>query len=241
MQIAMVSMSPTVARARATVRSAFNVDPTCIVQVLDLDGSYVPLGAEQVLTPLDVGIDTRELHLRAMLLDPDGLVRWVQPALLRHGLLTTPTVLSVGAGVLLLGDPCELTVIAAEHRACLLARSAQAIRADGTWPGPVDLLKHGSYSPQLIAVSREAIAFVSEWEQLAADPRTASDRWLDAAASHLPHRTAHAARFLVSAWTGASTRISHGPAGTLQGEGERDKSEQAAGGKGRIEWGSARR
>ena len=221
MQIAMVSMSPTVARARATVRSAFNVDPTCIVQVLDLDGSYVPLGAEQVLTPLDVGIDTRELHLRAMLLDPDGLVRWVQPALLRHGLLTTPTVLSVGAGVLLLGDPCELTVIAAEHRACLLARSAQAIRADGTWPGPVDLLKHGSYSPQLIAVSREAIAFVSEWEQLAADPRTASDRWLDAAASHLPHRTAHAARFLVSAWTGASTRISQGADGTLEVDGER--------------------
>ena len=221
MQIAMVSRSPTVARARATVRSAFNVDPTCIVQVLDLDGSYVPLGAEQVVTPLDVGIDTRELHLRAMLLDPDGLVRWVQPALLRHGLLTAPTVLSVGAGVLFLGDPCELTEIAAEHRACLLARSAQAIRADGTWPEPADLLAGGSYSPHLIAVSRRATAFLDLWEQLAADPRTASDRWLDAAASHLPHRTAHAARFLVSAWTGASTRISQGADGTLEVDGER--------------------
>jgi len=123
--------------------------------------------------------------------------------------------------VLFLGDPCELTEIAAEHRACLLARSAQAIRADGTWPEPADLLAGGSYSPHLIAVSRRATAFLDLWEQLAADPRTASDRWLDAAASHLPHRTAHAARFLVSAWIGASTRISQGADGTLEVDGER--------------------
>jgi len=221
MQIALVSASPTVAQAHATICSALNAAPTCGVHVLDLDGSYVPLGDEQVVTPPDVGVDTRELHLRAMLLEPDGLIRWVQPALLRHVLLTSPTVLSVGAGVLFLGDPAELADIAAEHQVCLLARSAQGIPADIYWPGPVDLLEKGSYSPHLLAVSREAIAFLGEWERLAADPRTASDRWLDGAASHLPHRTLHAARLLVSAWTGASTRISEASDGALEVDGER--------------------
>jgi len=221
MQIALVSASPIVAQAHATICSAFNAAPTCGVHVLDLDGSYVPLGDEQVVKPPDVGVDTRELHLRAMLLELEGLIRWVQPALLRHVLLTAPTVLSVGAGVLFLGDPAELADIAAEHQTCLLARGAQGIPADGYWPGPVDLLENGSYSPHLVAVSREAIAFLGEWERLAADPRTASDRWLDGAASHLPHRTLHADRLLVSAWTGASTRISEASDGALEVDGER--------------------
>ena len=94
------------------------------------------------------------------------------------------------------------------------------LAADGAWPGPVDLLANGSYTPHLIAVSRGATAFLDLWEQLAADPRTASDRWLEVAASHLPHRAVHAARFLVSAWTGPSARIGEAADGTLEVDGE---------------------
>jgi glycosyltransferase involved in cell wall biosynthesis len=220
MQIALVSTSPTLAHARTTVRSAFNVTLNCVVQVLDLDGSYVPVGAEEVLTPLDVGIESRELHLRAMLLEPDGLVRWVQPALLRHILMAAPSVLALAPGVLLLQDASELSDVAAEHQVCLLARSAEAIPDDDKWPGPVDLLDAGSYSPHVLAVGRGAIDFLNEWERLAADHRTASDLWIGAAVSHLPHRTLHASRLLVSAWTDVSVQIGEAPDGDLEVDGK---------------------
>lgn len=219
MQIALVSASPTMAQARATVRSAFDAAPTWAVHVLDLDGSYIPLRDEQVVTPRDVGVDAHEHHVRAILLEPGDLVRWIQPALLRHALRAGPTVLALSPGVLLLRDPSELADLAAEHQACLIARSAEAIPADGTWPDPVDLLAAGAYNPHLVAVSRGARLFLDLWEQRAADPRTASDRWLDAAASYLPHRTVHAARFLVSAWAGPSTRIGEAADGTLEVDG----------------------
>ena len=222
MQIALVSTSPTVAQARATVRSAFDAAPNCAMHVLDLDGTYIPLRDEQVVTAQDVGVDTRERHVRAILLEPGGLVRWVQPALLRHALRAAPTVLAVSPGVLLLHDPSELADLAAEHHACLIARSAETLPTDGTdglWPGPSDLLATGSYTPHLVALSRGATAFLDVWEKLAADPRTASDRWLDVAASILPHCTVHEARFLVSAWTGPSARIEEAPNGMLEVDG----------------------
>lgn len=219
MQIALVSASRTLAKAHATVRSAFDAAPTCAVHVLDLDGSYVPLRDERVVTPGDVGVGTHEHHVRAVLLGPDDLVRWMQPALLRHVLLTGPTALALGAGVVLLRDPSEMADLAAEGEAGLLARSSVAISADGTWPGPLDLLANGSYSPQLVAVSRGSTAFLKLWEELARDPRTASDRWLDVAAGYLPHRTFHAAQLLVSAWTRPSARIGEGTDGTLEVDG----------------------
>ena len=222
MQLAVVSTWPTTARARATVRSAFDAAPTCAVQVLDLDGSYIPVRDEQVVTPRDVGVDPRELHVRAILLEPGDLVRWTQPSLLRHVLRAGPTVLAVSPGVLLLRDPSELADLAARDQVALIARRADALPADGTdaeWPGSADLLASGSYSPHLIAVSHEATTFLDLWEQLAADPRTASDRWLDVAASHLPHHIVHPARFLVSAWTGSSARIGEAADGTLEVDG----------------------
>jgi len=218
-QIALVSTSPTLAQARATVRSAFEATPTCAVHVLDLDGTYLAMRDEQVVTPQDLGVDTRELHVRAILLEPEGLARWTQPALLRHALRAGSTVLALSPGVLLLRDPSELADLASHNQVALIARNLGTLSADGFWPGPVDLLADGSYNPHLLAVSHEATAFLDMWEQLAADPRTASDRWLDAAASLLPHHTVHSARFLVSAWTGPSARIDEAADGTLEVDG----------------------
>jgi glycosyltransferase involved in cell wall biosynthesis len=220
MQIALVSTSLTLAQTRATVRSAFQASQTCTLHVLDLDGTYVPVRNEQVGTPRDIGMDTRELHIRAILLDPPSLVRWAQPSLLRHVLRTESKVLAISPGILLLRDPSELADIAADDQIALVARSTESVLADGRWPGPVDLLANGSYSPHFVAVSHEATAFLDMWEQLASDPGTASDRWLDAAASHLPHRTVQAARFLVSVWTGPAARISEAADGTLEVDGE---------------------
>ncbi|HEY8721617.1 glycosyltransferase [Pengzhenrongella sp.] len=219
MQIGLVSSALTVALARSTVRSAFDVDDQCVVHVLDLDGSYLAVRDERVVTRADVGVDPHELHVRAILLDPDGLVRWTQPALLRHALLAGPTVLAVRAGVLLLSDPAELADVAAREEVALIARSAEPLPADRTWPGPADVLAAGSYNPDLLAVSRAATAFLDLWEKLAADPRTATDRWLEAAASYLPHHTLTAPRLLVSAWTGPSARIGEGVGDVLEVDG----------------------
>ncbi|MDQ1483039.1 MAG: hypothetical protein QOF35_1115, partial [Actinomycetota bacterium] len=218
-QIALVSTSPIAAQARATVRSAFDADPTCTVYVLDLDEGYRPVANEKVVTPRDVGVGTREHHIRAVLLEPEALVRWMLPAILRYALRSGPSVLAVSSGVLLLRDSSELTDLATEHQTCLIARSPQALPSDGSWPGSADLLAAGSYTPHLLAVSHEATAFVDLWERLAADPRTASDRWLDVAASHLGHHTVHAPGFLVSAWTGPLVQIGENADGALEVDG----------------------
>jgi len=220
-QIALVSSSRTLAQARATVRSADDCIPDCVVHVLDLDGTYVARRDERVVTPEDVGIDAREHHVRTILLEPDDLVRWAQPALLRHALLAGPTVVAVSAGVVLLREPAELADLADRDQVGLIARSAEFFPADGAWPTSADLLAAGSYNPHLVAVGREATRFLDLWERLAADPRTASDSWLDLAASRLPHGTVASASLLVSAWTGPSAQISQTTDGALEVDGNR--------------------
>ncbi|RYV51374.1 glycosyltransferase [Pengzhenrongella frigida] len=214
-----MSTSPTHARARATVRSAFACAPAVNVHVLDLDDSYVPVRDEQVVTPDDLGIAAHEHHVRSVLLDPAGQVRWMQPAILRHALESGPTAIAVGAGVVLLRDPAELADLAAEHQVALLSRAVETLPTDDRWPGPSDLLDAGSYAPGLIAVSRRATAFLSLWERLAADPSTSGDRWLDLAASTLPHLAVHSPGLLVSAWTCPASRIGTDAAGALSVDG----------------------
>jgi glycosyltransferase involved in cell wall biosynthesis len=156
-----------------------------------------------------------------MLLEPDDLVRWTQPALLRHALLAGSTVIAVTAGVLLLREPSELAALAVRDQIGLIARNAETLPADGAWPTSADLLAAGSYSPGLIAVGRDGAAFLDLWERLAADPRTASDKWLDVAASRLTHGTVPSASSLVSAWTGPSAQIRQAADGTLEVDGAR--------------------
>ena len=220
-QIAVVSTSRTRGRALASARAAFDAVPNAAVHVLDLDGSYVRESHEHVVRPDDVGLDAREHHVRTVLLAPGDVVRWTQPALLRHALLAGPGVLAVTAGMLLLRDPSELLELAGPDGACLIARVTAAIPADGAWPSRADLLAAGSYSPGLIAVGRGATEFLDLWEQLACDPATASDRWLDAAASRLALRTVRAASCLVSPWTAPSAQIGAGADGRLEVDGVR--------------------
>lgn len=206
-------------KARATVRSAFTVTPRATVVVLDLDGSYRPVGAESVTTPAALGLDPRELHVRTVLLDEDDLVRWVQPLLVRQALRSQPTVLAVRAGVLFLRDPTELAALAGAETACVLARCTEPLPEDGLWPGPADQLAAGSYSSSLVAVSRAAGPFLDAWETLAADPRTASDRWIDLAASSVPHHALASAHWMVSGWTSPRAALDETRGDTLEVDG----------------------
>ena len=76
---ALASSRTTRLHARQTARSVLRVAPGCDLRVLDLDGSYVRVGTEQVLRPADVGIDERTLHLRAARLPPTDLLADLLP------------------------------------------------------------------------------------------------------------------------------------------------------------------
>nr|MCW2729120.1 glycosyl transferase group 1 [Aeromicrobium sp.] len=193
MPTTVVSSRSTATRVAATARSA---QGAC--HVLDLDGSYQPVGAERVLTPQDVGLDAREVSGRRVLLDVEKLERWAHASLLRHVLSTEPVAIAVRPGVVWLRDPVELAELAAAHQVVVFARGGVAV--DGRWPGPADAEKLGSYSPAMVAVSRDAVELLDAWQQLAPD---ATDRWLDVELGRHPHHVVRDDR-LVSAWSASA-------------------------------------
>jgi len=218
--IAVVSVASTSAHARLTVRHALAV-AGYPVTVLDVDGTYRPVGDETVLGPADVGLTAPEVHRRAALLLPSRLGSSCAPALVRA--LDAGTVLSLAPGVVLLAAPVPFAD--ADHELVLVARSA-GLRAaghpaGGPRPDVTDLAGSGSFSPAVIAVGRSRGDVLDVWEQaLLAPGRDAADaRWLDAVAALVPHAAVRAASALVSSWNvGPSQRFAID--GTLRVDGE---------------------
>lgn len=193
MTTTVVSSRTTASRAAATVRSA-----TGPCHVLDLDGSYRPIGSERVLVPRDVGLDPREVAVRQVLLDAGRLQRWAHPALARHVLTTEPAVLLVSPGVLLLRDPADLLDLAERHGVVVLDRAGAA--DDGLWPGLRDVERLGSHESSVVGVGRTATDFLDTCQDLASD---AGDRWLDVAVGLRPHHVVRGGR-LLSAWSASA-------------------------------------
>jgi len=155
--IAVLSSRQSTALTRATVRRAVEVDPSARVNVLDVDGSYPPVGGERVLIPEDVGLARAGLHRSAARLEPADLVRSLYPRLVRTILAeqtseSEQTVLVMRPGVLLISRPAAIIAGAVASGLCLLARAPLAFRADGRWPGAEDVARAGSYSPALLAL-----------------------------------------------------------------------------------------
>jgi len=208
--IAVVSTRSSAPLARATVRRAVPSVPSAQVHVLDVDGTYAPSGSERVLTPFDVGLANDELHLRAMLHEPAELVRGLYPALVRTILAGTPQpstamVLVVQPGVLLLRWPAAVLDSATRHGICLIARTPLTLPADGRWPGLDDVARAGAYAPQLLALRGRQNQLLDLWERAAAEVGGVGDRWLEVAASRLPHHTARDVTVLISPWNLTST------------------------------------
>ena len=206
MQITVVSTLLTAPRARSSVRAATSVDPSATIHVLDVDGSYVPVGDEHVLTPHDVGVTGAELHARAVVLEVDRLGASLHPALVRTviesaGEPQTTTVVAVTPGLLLLQPPADLLEAAARDGFCVVSRTARPCPVDGRWPGTEDVARHGSYAPELIVVHGRQTALLDLWELGTRSPDGPSDRWLEAAAAGLEHHTVRDAATLLSAWS----------------------------------------
>ena len=203
--IAVVSTRSSAPLARATVRRTAHAVPSARTHVLDVDGSYVPVGPERVLTPADVGLTDAELHRRATLHEPTDVVRGLYPALVRDILATTPepataTVLVIQPGVLLLRWPAAVLDAGARHGICLVARTPLVLPVDDRWPSFDDVARAGAYAPQILALRGRQHALLDLWERAAAEVGGTGDRWLEIASSRLPHHTVHDVAALVSPW-----------------------------------------
>jgi glycosyltransferase involved in cell wall biosynthesis len=193
--ILVVTTRDTTARARATVRSAL---PHGAVQVLDLDGGYVPVDDERVLDPADAALDAAELHTWAVLHRPE-VVR--ARAAARHvaGLAdgAAPVVVTT-PGVLLLAPPDALAAAAERDGLALVARTAGPPTDDGRHPGTADLLAVGGFAPELLAVSPGRADVLALWDDAL---RRGDDvgAWTALAAAVVPHSVLRDATTLVSA------------------------------------------
>ncbi|WP_188079174.1 glycosyltransferase [Actinotalea subterranea] len=224
--IAIVSAGPSVELTRASVRRAGPAIPSATIHVLDVDGSYAPVGQERVLGIADVGWDLRSVHLQAAALEPADLIDELYPSLvgaLFEGLTDTDaTVLVMRPGVLLLQWPTALLEAAARHGVALVARCASVDSASDDadrWPQPADLALHGAYSPALFALRGPQERFRSLWsravttEGASAGGTTAPGRapgagkWLDVAASAVEHAVLREGAALLSAWNLASSSV----------------------------------
>ena len=133
MQIAVVSAQRSVAHARLTVRSAATAVPGAAVHVLDVDGSYKPAGDERVLTPEQVGVPRPDFHRRAVVLEPEDLVRSLAPALLRTVTRADEVTVLVAPGTVLLEDPSHV-LTPPDGAMVLVSRTAGALPPDGRHP-----------------------------------------------------------------------------------------------------------
>jgi hypothetical protein len=206
-----VSTRQSNALTHATVRRAVAAEPTARVNVLDVDGSYAPVGSERVLISEDVGLARAELHRSAARFEPADLIRALYPRLVRTILAkqtseSEQTVLVMRRGVLLISRPAAILAGAVASGLCLLARAPLAFRADGRWPGTEDVARADSYSPALLALHGPQDELLDLWERTADQPNGVGDRWIDVAAASLSHRTIRDAAVLLSSWSLAPTQ-----------------------------------
>ncbi|MGI8729648.1 MAG: hypothetical protein ACR2LK_06585 [Solirubrobacteraceae bacterium] len=135
------------------------------VLVVDDDdlGSRVEIAGAEVLTPADIGIDERELHLRAVLFDAQGVISSLRPVLLAH-------VLRRGAEAVLLLD-ADMLVLAPFDDVWRLARDSGVLLSPhaltplpggpGAWREE-ELLRSGTFSGGFLGVGATGVTFL-DW------------------------------------------------------------------------------
>jgi hypothetical protein len=154
--------------------------PEARLAVLVVDGSEPDrLDGVDVLTPRDVGMDSAELHRRALLYDAQGVISSLRWWLLRHLLEEAQPVVLLDADMLVLGNIEDLWT-SVPHAGVLLSPHALAPLAGepGAWPEE-ELLRSGTFSGGLVGVGSAAGPFL-DWvcERTARDCLRAPERGL---------------------------------------------------------------
>ena len=193
------------AAATSTVRSVLDVLPDARVEVVDVDGAWVRVGDETLVTARDLGIDEHDLRRRAFAVGTAA----VAVALVADAIAARPgtTVLALAPGVVLLREPLDLLAAARDAGVAVIARTTAPADADGTWPTEADVVAEGALHPAMLAVHDPDPAFLTTWR---ASWRAPHAPWLDAAASRVGARVVPAPGLLLGPWNlTSSTRVEH--------------------------------
>ncbi|MCC2320204.1 glycosyltransferase [Cellulomonas xiejunii] len=182
MHVVVVSAALCAAQARSTVEDCVRVMPDATTVVLDLDGSYVPVGVEQVVTTRDLDVPDQAMHRLAATLSGAELVAAARPiALTALAGRRQPDeiLLSVEAGVLLFAAPDALVAAAGRSGAALVVRSALPVPDDDRSPSAAQVLDAGTCSTAMVAVRVDRADVVATWSA-ATSPGGIGGRWVDA-------------------------------------------------------------
>lgn len=199
--VLLVSTRTTAARARSTATSVVAVAPGSRVHVLDVDGTYVGVGPERVLQPVDIGLDDAALHALAVRTEPLALVEHLRPLVARAVATEADpaaVLVAIAAGVVLLRSPQELVALAAEHGVALVPRTDGPVPADGRHPDAARVAQAGAHDPDLVAVRADQGAVLDTWSAAVALDGDAP-AWLATVAATAPAEV-HGASTLLSAW-----------------------------------------
>jgi glycosyltransferase involved in cell wall biosynthesis len=208
-QIALASAHD-VARARLTVRTALSTIPSVTVHVLDLDGTYRRVGSETVHALASLDLSEREVHRRAVALEPSTLARSLLPEMIR-GLRIDPgeVVAFVTPGLLLLRPPTMPEV----DGLALVSRTGGAPLDDGRHPDELDVARTGRFAPLVLVRpdNPDVALFTAPGSDITDEPWSA-----ETVAALVPHTEIEDPTVVLSA---ASLRPEHDVAGSFGSSG----------------------
>ncbi|CAN5364124.1 hypothetical protein BH11ACT1_BH11ACT1_06700 [soil metagenome] len=185
-------------QAHVTVASVLSVLPAALVDVLDVDGTYVAVGPERVLTATDVGLTPIELHRAAVLLDPAALACRLATLTLRAVTRDAGVVVWLAPGVRLLAPPSGLAHAATVNGLALVGRCPGVVARPTAGTPPPVAETPPAYATEIFAVSSPATPLLTLWDDLVASD-LAADHWVDLAAGCCPHETDRHPQVLVTA------------------------------------------
>jgi glycosyltransferase involved in cell wall biosynthesis len=210
-QVVVAGWTQVAARARSTARRAAAIGAD--VTVLDLDGSYRPVGDEDVLRAEALDVEPAEMRRAVARRGAPATATSLVPALVRRAAVAPDAAVVVAApGVLLLAPPEALLAGARETGLAVLARDPGPTASDGRHPDLADLAELGAYADGLLAVRADA-PVLDRWAAL--DP--AEPRRLDVLVAGQPHTTLRGPAALVGAWSLRPEHAVEGAPLTLDG------------------------
>ncbi|WP_426592762.1 glycosyltransferase [Cellulomonas sp. McL0617] len=151
LRAALVSDRTSRAHARLSAEAILRVEPTTELRVLDLDGSYVPIGTERTVTPAEVGLEERALHLRAARGAASRLLSDLLPLVAETFEPRSDAVLCLLPGVVVLQQPDNLTGPGDAARR-LVRRTPGPLLADGLHPDQADIDAAGEFATCLLGI-----------------------------------------------------------------------------------------
>jgi hypothetical protein len=168
-----------------------------VVVVDDLDASAAPETRFDTITPLELGLEARELHRRALLFDAQGLISSLRPLAVAHVLdRGAEAVLLIDADMLVLDPIRDLWRLARRDGVLLSPHVLRALEGEpGRWREEV-YLRAGTFNGGLLGIGTRARSFV-DWisarvaRDCVRDPGRRllySQTWLDLVPALFPHR-----------------------------------------------------